>query len=78
MTHSGGKPHAVGDRGQRFEVTFFDPYENKRIVLGWTDDEQVARKMGDSVDLHPSWQWPQIRDREADDYSVCPDGRESS
>lgn len=20
MTHSGGKPHAVGDRGQRYEV----------------------------------------------------------
>ena len=64
MTHSGGKPHAVGDRGQRYEVSFFDG--EKRQVYGWTDDAETARKMGDSIDKHPVWGFPQVRDREAD------------
>lgn len=50
MTHSGGKPHAVGDRGQRYEVTFFDPRENARRVFGWSDDKVVAQVMADSVE----------------------------
>lgn len=25
MIFDGGKPHAVGDRGQRYEVSFFNP-----------------------------------------------------
>jgi len=28
MTHSGGKEHAVGDKGQRWEVSFFNPALN--------------------------------------------------
>jgi hypothetical protein len=63
MTHSGGKPHEVGDRGQRFEVSFFNPSANGRQVLGWTDDEETARRMADSVDLHPSWEFPWVTDR---------------
>lgn len=67
MTHSGGKPHNnVGDKGQRFEVTYFDPSEDKRKVYGWSDDAGIARKMGDSVDAHPSWRFPQLRDRKMD------------
>lgn len=65
MTHSGGKPHAVGDRGQRFEVSFYNPATNQRQPLGWTNDAETARKMADSVELHPSWEYPQITDRSA-------------
>ena len=65
MTYGGGKPHAVGDRGQRYEVSFFNPNSNKREVLGWTNDVEVARKMADSVDAHPSWKFPWVTDRNA-------------
>lgn len=63
MTHSGGKPHEVGDRGQRYQVTFFNPAKNQRQVLGWTDDAEAARRMADNVEKHPSWEYPQISDR---------------
>lgn len=65
MTHSGGKPHAVGDRGQRYEVSFFNPATNERQVLGWTDDAEGARKMAGAVEAHPSWEVPWITDRRA-------------
>lgn len=63
MTHSGGKPHNVGDRGQRYEVTFYDPSINARRVMGWSDTAEGAQSMAASIEAHPSWQFPQIRDR---------------
>lgn len=66
MTHSGGKPHTnVGDRGQRYEVTVYDETKDERIVVGWTDDAQVARDMGTGAETRPSWRWSQVRDRHA-------------
>lgn len=65
MTHSGGKPHEVGDRGQRYEVSFFNPAINERQVLGWTNDVESARKMADGVDAHPLWEFPWVTDRQA-------------
>lgn len=65
MTHSGGKPHAVGDLGQRYEISFFNPTSKKREILGWTDDAGVARNMADSIDSHPSWEFPWVTDRNA-------------
>lgn len=65
MTHSGGQPHEVGDRDQRYEVTFFDPMANARRVLGWSDTAEGALSMMEAIELHPSWQFPQLRDREA-------------
>ncbi len=67
MTHSGGKPHQVGDRGQRFEVSFFDPAINARRVLGWTTSVEDARRMADAVDAHPNWSYPWVTDRQAED-----------
>jgi hypothetical protein len=64
MTHSGGKPHQTGDRGQRYEVSFFDPAANCRRVLGWTSDHKDALSMADAIEKHPSWQFPWITDRE--------------
>jgi len=65
MTHSGGKPHAVGDLGQRYEVTYFDSAANARKVLGWSETADGAQRMADSIEAHPSWQFAQIRDRMA-------------
>lgn len=65
MTHSGGKEHAVGDRGQRWEVSFYNPATNKREVYGWTDDDATALSMSDCIEKHPSWQFGWITDRQA-------------
>ncbi len=65
MTHSGGKPHAVGDRGQRYEVTYMDP-GGKRCVFGWSETWVGADDMVKSIDLHPVWEDGLIRDRNAD------------
>ena len=57
--------HATGDRGQRWEVSFFNPVTNARQVYGWTDDQAAALRMADSVEKHPSWAFPQVTDRQA-------------
>jgi hypothetical protein len=53
MTINGGKPHAVGDRGQRYEVTFFNPATFKRHVLGWSETREGADSMVAGVNAHP-------------------------
>lgn len=54
---------AVDDRGQRYEVSYFDPRANCRSVLGWTNDAGIARRMAIGVELHPVWALPVITDR---------------
>ena len=66
MTWGGGKPHPVGDRGQRYEVTYCDPESDepsKRRVFGWSDTMAGAEGMMNSIELHPVWALPVIRDR---------------
>lgn len=63
MTYDGGKPHAVGDRGQRFEVSVYDEDKGERIVCGWTDNADDASKMAASFALRPGWSLEQVRDR---------------
>lgn len=63
MTISGGKQHAVGDIGQRYEVTFFNPATFKRQVFGWSEELEGAKDMVASIKLHPAWEQPQITDR---------------
>ena len=63
MTIDGGKPHAVGYRGQRYEVTFFNPATFSRQVLGWCDTIEGAESMAAGVNMHPAWEQPQIEDR---------------
>lgn len=63
MTINGGKPHAVGDRGQRYEVTFFNPAAFKRQVLGWSETLEGAESMVAGVNAHPAWEQAQIEDR---------------
>lgn len=63
MTINGGQPHAVGDRGQRYEVSFFDEQAKCRRVLGWSATIEGARSMAGGVEAHPSWAHPWITDR---------------
>lgn len=70
MTHIGGKPHAVGDRGQRYEVTVFDEVKNERIVIGWSNDAIGASAMGTAAETRPTWTFAQVRDRTAPETST--------
>jgi hypothetical protein len=63
MTHSGGQPHAVGDRGQRYEVTVYDKSQNRRITLGWSDTSEGAVAMANAAELRPSWKFAWVTDR---------------
>lgn len=68
MTWGGGRPHEIGDRGQRYEVTYRDPESddpNKRRVMGWSATMQGAGSFHDAISAHPVWCDPEIRDREA-------------
>lgn len=62
MTHSGGKPHNVGDKGQRFEVRYIDDGGAEK-VFGWSNDLSGAAKMVGSIALAPAMQKPMIVDR---------------
>jgi hypothetical protein len=71
MTWGGGQPHNVGDKGQRYEVTYRDPERDKdepdkRRVFGWSDTYEGARRMVDSIMLHPVWCGGEIQDRHAE------------
>lgn len=60
----GQLPH-VGDQGQRYQVTFFDPSTGTRKTLGWCEDPYVAKQMRKMVVNHPHWLYPEILDRQA-------------
>lgn len=61
MTHSGGKPHAVGDRGQRYEVRYVDGNGAEK-VFGWS--EQYPEGFVRSINLHPTMHSPRVIDRQ--------------
>ena len=64
MTHSGGKPHTnIGDKGQRYEVTYFDPYSQTRKTFGWSDSTFGCQQMLLSIDLHPTMTDGKMKDR---------------
>jgi len=66
MTHSGGKPHTnVGDRGQRYEVSYWDISDRVRKVFGWATTLEGAAQFCGAIDLHPNMDKPQVFDREA-------------
>lgn len=65
MTHSGGQPHAVGDRGQRYEVSVFDDDKGARIVIGWSEDAPTASRMATGAEKRPSWKFAWVTDRQA-------------
>lgn len=67
MTHSGGKPHSVGDRGQRFEVRAEGYPKDGWCVIGWTDDLGAARRWEQSIGKAPSCLRTMTWDRQNDE-----------
>lgn len=66
MTHSGGKPHKVGDRGQRYEVHvagYPNPGDN---VIGWSDKLDGAIRMAAAIAKAPGAGAAYIVDRQVD------------
>lgn len=81
MTHSGGKPHNVGDHGQRYMVTYAksddpdampdgDAPSSERKVFGWSDTLDGAEAFCRSIELHPAMFWPWVHDRSTDPPTV--------
>lgn len=63
MTWAGGRPHQVGDRGQRYEVSVIDEASEQRIPCGWTNDKISAERMAVALALRPGWRHGQVLDR---------------
>lgn len=67
MTIDGGKPHAVGDKGQRYEVrckgmTGCD--DDEPAAIGWCNTLAGVKQFVRGIDAHPVWHSPFIIDRE--------------
>ncbi len=69
MTHSGGKPHPVGDKGQRFEIRFeYAPDMEKpgEHVMGWSTTRDGAQAMADGFAQAPYIARAWVVDRQPD------------
>jgi hypothetical protein len=65
MTHLGGKPHKVGDMGQRYEVLAHGyPKNELDNVIGWSDTLEGAERMMNGILLAPSCTSAKIFDRQ--------------
>jgi hypothetical protein len=60
VTHSGGKPHAVGDRGQRYEI-WCKNGDGHDMCVGYSNNPGAFKNM---VDLHPVWHSRRVVDRQ--------------
>lgn len=56
----------VGDRGQRYEVRYFDRETDKECVMGWTERSDGGALLS-SAKLWPSARDPFVLDRQAGD-----------
>jgi hypothetical protein len=63
MTHSGGKPHKVGDRGQCYEVRAAGYPKKELSVIGWSDSLDGASRMAAATRLAPGCLRTEIFDR---------------
>lgn len=76
MTHSGGKPHNVGDRGQRYMVTYCPtddpdaPRKTNEKTFGYSNDMDGAEAFCQSIELHPSMFFPEIVDRSTTPHTI--------
>lgn len=64
MTHSGGKPHRVGDQGQRFEVRATGWPADKETVVCWTATVEAAHSLMTSILKAPGCRRATIHDRQ--------------
>ena len=65
MTHSGGKPHNVGDRGQRYEIRAIGYPGPGLNVIGWATTEEGAARMVAAIRQAPGCTDAGWIDREA-------------
>lgn len=63
MTHSGGKPHNVGDKGQRYEVRATGWPKEGQSVIGWCSTLEGAYGMHAAVNKAPGCTSTEIFDR---------------
>lgn len=66
MTHSGGKPHKVGDQGQRYEVRATGYPKKGDNVVGWHVELEGADRMAAAIRKAPGCTSTTIYDREED------------
>lgn len=66
MTWGGGKPHPVGDKGQRYEVRMTGYPQEGDNVLGWTDGLDSAERMMTAILKAPGCTSATIFDRKED------------
>jgi len=66
MTHSGGKPHNVGDRGQRYEVRATGYPKAEQSVICWCSNLAAAESMADAIRQAPGCTSTEIYDRQDD------------
>jgi hypothetical protein len=65
MTHSGGKPHNVGDKGQRYEVLAHGyPKNELDNVIGWCNTLEGAYEMMKAILHAPGCTSAKIFDRQ--------------
>lgn len=68
---------AVGDQGQRYEVTFVNPASGARQVAGWSETRAGADRLVRGINAHPSWHSPEIKDRRPHECLRCKEPRGS-
>lgn len=64
MTINGGKPHAAGDRGQRYAVFYKKAGSPQEHSFGWTNKLDTARAMQQSIIMSYGMHYPRIHDRQ--------------
>ena len=64
MTYSGGKPHNVGDKGQRYEVRMTGYPSPGPNVLGWAPTLEGATQMAKAIRTAPSCTAAEVYDRQ--------------
>ncbi len=63
MTHSGGKPHNVGDKGQRYEVRATGYPKPGVNVIGWNNSKEGADRMASAILTAPGCTASEVIDR---------------
>jgi hypothetical protein len=56
----------TGDRGQRYEVSYFALDDQERIVFGWTDDLDEVAAFIEIITLCPIMTEPRVVDRRSE------------
>lgn len=64
MTHSGGQPHAVGDKGQRYEIRAIGYPRGAQSVIGWANNLEGADDMLSALCEAPGCVSVEIFDRQ--------------